>query len=192
MTITTLNWDFRNDLHIIKGAALPALLSLILHANGNMRAWPSIKTICKESGYSNQPVIEGLKQLEKISAIVKVPYEKRMELESKLHKRKTIYQLTGMYSVDGEIKFYLLMNSMPSESIESLKTILNNLEFSDNQAKSVISEILDSKSLESKHKGSTVIKGSIEEKDIKDISAKKADSANHDDNPIFADSVDGV
>jgi len=131
-----------------------------------MRAWPSIKKLVRETGYSNKPIVEGIQQLERISAIVKVPYNKRMELEKPLHKRKAVYQLTGMYSF-GDVKGeYLLLDALPPESIESLLSTLKSLSFNPPSGKSVVCEILQSKILESTHEGSTVVKGGTKKKSI--------------------------
>lgn len=187
MTITTINWNFRKDLYLVKGPALHVLLSLITHANGNMRAWPSIKTLHKETGYSNKPIVEALKQLEKISAIVKVPFDKRMEVEQHLHKRKAVYQLTGMYAFDDIKGEYLLLNALPPEAIESLLITLKSLSFSQKIGKSVVCEILQCEISESTHKGSTgSSKGGTEKKSILspksgDDSTALEDDSSHDD-----------
>lgn len=58
-----LGLGFRDELSTCKGAPLAVFLSICLHVNENGKAWPSIKTICKETGYETEAVAKAIRSL---------------------------------------------------------------------------------------------------------------------------------
>jgi hypothetical protein len=55
--------DFRNYLHIFKGAKLHVFLAIALHANAEGWAWPSYGLLAKETGYSEDTIRRTLRAL---------------------------------------------------------------------------------------------------------------------------------
>lgn len=60
---------FRAVLPKLKGAPLSVFVSIGLHVNDGGRAWPSINTLCSETGYSNKAVSEAIKTLKREGVI---------------------------------------------------------------------------------------------------------------------------
>ncbi len=58
-----LGIGFRDELKACKGASLAVFLSICLHVNEKGRAWPSIKTICEETGYETEAVAKAVNTL---------------------------------------------------------------------------------------------------------------------------------
>lgn len=54
---------FRDYLHYLKGAKLHVFLAICLHANENGWAWPSVKLLEKETGYSGGTINDALNEL---------------------------------------------------------------------------------------------------------------------------------
>jgi len=56
-------------LRTLKGPKLSVYLCLALHCGEDMHAWPSIKTVAEETGYSEQAVKASLKELAKLGLV---------------------------------------------------------------------------------------------------------------------------
>lgn len=60
---------FRSELARVKGAALSVYVCLGLHVNSKGKAWPSIATICKETGYESEAVTRAIKTLKRLGLV---------------------------------------------------------------------------------------------------------------------------
>ncbi len=58
-----LNVEFRNHLHLLKGAPLAVFLAIALHANRHGWSWPKRKLLKKETGYNVQTISIALGKL---------------------------------------------------------------------------------------------------------------------------------
>ncbi len=70
-TVTTLGWiklalQFRNILADLKGAKLAVYIAICLHVNESGKAWPSITTLCAETGYERASVIKAVKEIKEM------------------------------------------------------------------------------------------------------------------------------
>ncbi|MGC8946352.1 MAG: helix-turn-helix domain-containing protein [Anaerolineae bacterium] len=54
---------FREHLHLFKGAKLAVLLAISLHADEDGWAWPSYRTLSRETGYSQDKIRDALSEL---------------------------------------------------------------------------------------------------------------------------------
>ena len=59
--------EFREHLHILKGAHLSIFLAISLHANARGWSWPSRKLLARETGYNTDTVTRALSKLCRIS-----------------------------------------------------------------------------------------------------------------------------
>jgi len=117
------DWNMRTLMPIMREAGIgreariPVLLSLVLRANLRLRCWPSIDTICKDTGSGREAVTAAIKWLEERKMIYNVPYQYRIGAEKKLHNRKSVYQLTGIAEIDGETYKYLFISDALKDQI---------------------------------------------------------------------------
>lgn len=58
-----INVDFRQHLHVLKGARLAVFLAISLHTNARGWAWPSRKLLSRETGYSLDTISRTLTDL---------------------------------------------------------------------------------------------------------------------------------
>lgn len=79
------------------------LTSLVMHADGNMRCFPGIRWIAKESGCQPGAAGSATEWLFRRKAIVAVPYDKRLPKEQHLEPHKYVFQLTGIIEINGQI-----------------------------------------------------------------------------------------
>lgn len=75
--------EFRRHLHRLKGAKLAVFMCISLHTDKNGWSRPSIPTIAKETGYSEDTVFDALKELE---ALVIEGYRILYRLQPRLQK----------------------------------------------------------------------------------------------------------
>lgn len=116
--LVAFSWEIRPYLHQFDKAKLHILVALVLRSNERMRCWPSVDTLCSDTGYSKAPVIEAKQWLIQHGAIELVPYDKRVGVEQTLEPRHHIYQITGVINLDGKSIGYLV-SGKDSQSIES-------------------------------------------------------------------------
>lgn len=103
-----VHWDLRTCLAELRdNGRLNILMALGLRANQRLRAWPTMMTMRKDTGYASQAMNEGKKWLIEVGAIVLVPYEHREGEEKELGPRQHVYQLTGYIHVTGKTFQYL-------------------------------------------------------------------------------------
>jgi len=102
MSNTTLNWNMRNVLVYLKDEGrLAVYLAYVLHADHRGRAYPSIDTLAKETGYGRTTVIAAKSWLLEHKALAVVPFEKRMgQRETTLHHRREVIEVTGLIKLD--------------------------------------------------------------------------------------------
>lgn len=62
-----INVDFRQHLHLLKGARLGVFLAISLHANAHGWAWPSRGLLSRETGYNINTISRALSNLCKIT-----------------------------------------------------------------------------------------------------------------------------
>ncbi len=62
-----VNVDFRQHLHILKGARLGVFLAIALHANQHGWAWPSRNLLAHETGYNTNTISRALSNLCRIT-----------------------------------------------------------------------------------------------------------------------------
>lgn len=164
--IACIHWDLREHLHelrkddndpsIRRDARFYVLTNFILRANLRLRCWPSTKTICKDTGYSQPMVVEARNWLVAHQAMVIVPFDKRLGDEEKLPIRQAVYQLTGVLKLSGVIVPYIAMNP------ETIESVISELESIGSDVVAV--KTLAAKSLAAKPKDSI----SIQDKPIKE------------------------
>ncbi len=58
--------DFRQHLHLLKGAKLAVFMAIALHTDEDGISFPSVKLLCKETGYNRETVFDALAELEEI------------------------------------------------------------------------------------------------------------------------------
>jgi hypothetical protein len=173
--IVSLHWDLREHLHELRkddanpkqrrDARLYILTYLALRANLRLRCWPSTKSICKDTGYSQPMVVEARNWLIEHQAIVCVPYEKRVGAEEKLPVRQMVYQLTGILKLACGFVPYLAMSPDMIEAVQAELTAIGG--------EVVAIKTSVAKTLAAKPKGIEESKG-IEEKDSAPIGTDEA------------------
>lgn len=118
-----INWDIKDFMADMKAqggaAAFPVLMALWARTNRRSRCYPSISTICNDTGYSREPVVSAVKWLGQVGAFVKVPHDKRFGKEMELPNRQSVYELTGVVIIDGQSHQYLYLN-IPKSSANEL------------------------------------------------------------------------
>jgi hypothetical protein len=141
--MSDLHWCLRDHLQEFRtDGRLFVLLSIYLHKNTRNRSWPSNELIRKETGLSRAPVSQSVQWLIDHKAVVLVPYDKRVGKETKLAKRKNIYQLTGLIEINGKFIPYLFMNPESWRGIADELNVLGNSSISELlQDESLISEL---------------------------------------------------
>lgn len=165
--IVAFHWDMKLHQHEFtrdenkpkshRSGRLAVLLQLMLHANQRLRCWPSIDTLCQNTGLNRPSVVEAIRWLIKHGAIVLVPYEKREGKEKLLPTRQHIYQLTGIAHLPcGTVPYLLMSNDM----LAAVKEELDALEVNSSE-----SELSDLELSESEPKGITSIKGIPEKRE---------------------------
>lgn len=103
----TIHWQVRNALPILRthdtsGAALYCLIALTSHANQRNRAWPTLKTLERETGYSYPTVQKSVQVLVDLGIVDIVPAKKRVGPEADLHHRHNVYQINDSFSHEGQ------------------------------------------------------------------------------------------
>lgn len=172
--IACLHWDLREHLHelrkddnnpkIRRDARFYVLTYFMMRANLRLRCWPSTKTICKATGYSQPMVVEARNWLVAHQAIVVVPFGKRVGDEEKLPIRQAVYQLTGILNLSGVIVPYIAMNP------EMIESVMSELEAIGGEVVAV--KTLVAKSLAAKPKDST----GIQDRPSKEFAPSGADT----------------
>lgn len=90
-----INYDLLNALPSLRGGPLSVLMALVLRSNVRARCWPDVDTLIEDTGYSRPAVVSSLALLRSRLAFVDVPFSQRAGLETRLHNRRGVYQLTG-------------------------------------------------------------------------------------------------
>jgi hypothetical protein len=106
--MVALHWELRNHLHVLKNDGMLSILTaLFLHADNTLRCWPSRATLAEETGIGESTISRAITKLKAMKAIITVPVDKRVGRQSRLSKRKNVYQLTGVMEVDNKAVKYL-------------------------------------------------------------------------------------
>jgi len=71
-----LSFDFRNFLDRLRGARLSIFLDICLHINESGWAWPSLKTICRETGYNRDTAMAVIAYLTHETGILEITQSK--------------------------------------------------------------------------------------------------------------------
>ena len=71
-----LSFDFRNFLDRLRGARLSIFLDICLHINESGWAWPSLKTICRETGYNRDTAMAVIAYLTHETGILEITQTK--------------------------------------------------------------------------------------------------------------------
>lgn len=123
--MSDIHWKLREHLHHFKrDGRLATFIYLYLRKNIRNRCWPSYITIMPDIGSSKPTVSKAIQWLEETLAIIRVPYEKRIGDEKKLPVRSSVYQLTGIIVLDGEIVPYMAVTPETQASIiEELRSL---------------------------------------------------------------------
>jgi len=133
MANTTLHWTFREVMAEFRdGGRLAVYLCYLLHANIRSRAWPSVATISKETGWSVPSVVEAKKWLVDRGALKSVPFSKRVEDEIALHPRVDIMEITGVVILDGKTIPILYSNEYTNTTVGSAGSSLNSTGLNNN------------------------------------------------------------
>lgn len=133
---TTLNFDLRRHLRDLRDdGRLNLLIALVLHANIRLRCWPSIPLLIDETGWSVASVNDAKKWLLEHKAIMLVPYELRVDEETKLPRAQHVYQLTGLLKLDDKTVPYLYM---APEAVAAVKAVLADILLSKNSAGEIL------------------------------------------------------
>jgi DnaD/phage-associated family protein len=101
----TLHPQLREALARIRAAGEAnwhVLTAYILHANGRGRAWPSLDTLSRETGYGRPAVIAARKWLVRAGALSKVSYALRIG-DERTNPRKEVMQITGVIAIDDRV-----------------------------------------------------------------------------------------
>jgi len=123
--MTTLHWQMRNYAQELRqDGRLAVLLMLTMHANLRLRCWPSVDLLATETGWALASITAAKKWLIEHNAMILVPFNKRIDEETKLPIRQHVYQLTGVIDIDGKTWPYLYMTP---EAKDSVKAILDTL-----------------------------------------------------------------
>ena len=67
-----LAFEFRKSLKDFRGSRLHIFLDICLHINESGWAWPNLKTICRETGYSRDTVMSEIEYLAKNTGVLEV------------------------------------------------------------------------------------------------------------------------
>lgn len=127
MSNTTLDWQMREALPYLRDdGRLAVLLSYVLHCNERNRAWPSVELLVNETGWGRKAVVEAKKWLIDHSVMEKVPRDKRVDDEAKLHQRVDVMQLTGKMVIDEKTIRLLYANEKTNEEANSAPSELMN------------------------------------------------------------------
>lgn len=128
MANTTLHWKFREVMAEFRDEGrLAVYLCYLLHANHRSRAWPSVETICSETGWSTASVVEAKKWLVERGALKPVPYTKRVDDETQLHQRVDIMEVTGVFEYKGETVPILYANQYVNISVSKIMPAENEV-----------------------------------------------------------------
>ncbi len=116
--MTTLDWKFRDVMqHFRQDGRLAVYLCYLLHTNIRNRAWPSIETLMRETGWGRAAVVAAKDWLIEIKALETVSYDQRVDGEKALHQRREIMQVTGIGIFGGDAIPLLYVNSSVAESL---------------------------------------------------------------------------
>ena len=114
----TLHPDLRQALAAIRAAGEAnwyVLTAYILHANARGRAWPSLDTLSRETGYGRPAVIAARQWLIRAGALTKVNYALRIG-DERTFPRKEVMQLSGVIRLPGRAEpLRILAVPAPSE-----------------------------------------------------------------------------
>lgn len=130
--IKTPHWQLKTHLYYIRtdgkkksyDARLPVLLHLIMSSNASLRCFVGVETLCRDTGFTNKPIIEALQWLQNHGAIYNVPKEQRVGSECRLHANKKVWQLTSFLQVDDNIIDYLYAGKDESESKQEFDAVI--------------------------------------------------------------------
>jgi len=88
-----------NLLGELSGSELKVLLCLALHCDESMRCWPSLNTICTETGYSKPTILKALNGLTKRGLVEKKRRRRHTKEESAAIYTSNLYRLkTSLFS----------------------------------------------------------------------------------------------
>lgn len=165
--MSDLNWELREHLHALReDDQLAVLLCIYLHRNIRNRAWPSNDLIHKETGVGKTTISGAIAKLLEKRAFLLVPYNKRVAEETKLPKRKNIYQLTGVMFIDGQSVEYMHLTPEGWEGIAVQLVELGESSLAGLLTpESSLAKLLAAKSLAGEHEG---IYKSLEDSTSKD------------------------
>lgn len=114
----TLDYRLRYALPKLNGGKLAVLIALVCRANLRSRCWPTVKTLCEDTGLATATVSEALRWLKEHEAIRVIPYDERSgPIEKGLPVRQHVYELTGYLRDDetGRVYPYLYASDAAQE-----------------------------------------------------------------------------
>ncbi len=98
-----------------------------MSSNASLRCFVGVETLCRDTGFTNKPIIEALQWLQDHGAIYNVPKEQRVGSECRLHANKKVWQLTSFLQVDDGIIDYLYAGKDESESKQEFDAVIVNI-----------------------------------------------------------------
>lgn len=152
---TTLDFNFRNAMHYLRDSGrLNVLVALMLHTNVRNRCWPSMRLLCKETGFAMAAVTEAKKWLEEHGAIEIVKYEHRVADEkAEVNHLQHVYQLTGILKIDGKTYHYLYVSQSETSASE---TSQSETSASETEVVKVVKSVESGKSVKKKKETTSV------------------------------------
>lgn len=177
--MSDLNWQLRDYLHELRDDdQLAVLICIYLHRNARNRAWPSNQKISRLTGVGRTTTSNAIQKLLTKRAFVLVPYDKRVGEETKLPKRKNIYQLTGVLLLGGKLIEYM---HLTPEGWHGIAYELSRL------GESSASELLTADCSLAKHSAGEYSAGEPKgiTESLEDNSSDSARSRKRERNPLF-------
>lgn len=108
--MATLHWQMREVLPEMKEEGrLNILIAMLLRANIRLRCYPSTEQLMSDTGLARATTVAGRQWLIERRFVVRVPYKLRVDDERKLPVRQSVYQMTGVFTIEGEVQQYLYM-----------------------------------------------------------------------------------
>ena len=106
------------------------LTAYILHANLRGRAWPSLDTLCRETGYARQAVVAARVWLVEHGALSRVSYALRIG-DERGSPRAEVMQLSGVIRVEGRtFRTIIAAEDEPAPEANRLPGILSGAQWS--------------------------------------------------------------
>lgn len=128
----TLDWKLRDLLpHLRDNGRLNVLIALLLRLNIRNRCYPSMRLICKDTGYAIATIEAAKEWLLEHKAMELVPYDKRVADECDLPIRQHVYQLTGTIEIDGVKYPYLYHQTNPNDEVSAIDISVGEISVGD-------------------------------------------------------------